>query len=100
MTLLQSILIYFISPVLSFLIFLIFVWVIMSWLISFNLINLRNPMVSQIYYGINRLLNPLIAPVQRVIPSFGGLDFSPIVVLLALSWAKNYVVPSLYNMLG
>lgn len=98
--LLQSILIYFVSPALSLLVFLIFAWVIMSWLISFNLINLRNPFVSQIYYGINRILTPLIAPIQRVLPSFGGLDFSPIVLLLAINWANGYVVPRLVNMLG
>ena len=100
MNLLQSLLRYFVSPVLSLLVILIFVWVIMSWLVSFGLINLRNPMVSQIYYGINRLLTPLIAPVQRVLPSFGGLDFSPIVVLLGLQWANGYLVPSLFRMLA
>ena len=100
MTFLQSILIYLVSPVLSFLVILIFVWVVMSWLVSFNVINLRNPMMRQIYYGIESIMKPLMAPIQRVLPSFGGMDFSPIVVLLLLQWLKGYVVPLLYNAVG
>jgi YggT family protein len=72
----------------------------MSWLVSFNVINLRNPMMRQIYYGIESIMKPLMAPIQRVLPSFGGMDFSPIVVLLLLQWLKGYVVPLLYNAVG
>ena len=100
MNFLQSILVYLVSPVLSFLVILIFVWVIMSWLVSFNVINLRNPMMRQIYYAIESLLRPMIAPIQRVLPSFGGLDFSPIVLLLLLQWANGYIIPALYNAVG
>lgn len=100
MNFLQSILVYLVSPILSFLVILIFVWVIMSWLVSFNVINLRNPMMRQIYYAIESLLRPMIAPIQRVLPSFGGLDFSPIVLLLLLQWANGYIIPSLFKAVG
>ena len=88
-------------PVISLLIFLIFIEVIFSWLIAFNVVNLRNPMVAQIYQIVNRITQPILQPIRNVLPSIGGLDFSPIVALLGLSWINNYVVGSvLYPMLG
>lgn len=93
--LLISILVYFISPILSILVLLIFVHVILSWLVSFNVINLRNPLMRQIYFGIDALLKPIMAPIQRVIPPMGGLDFSPIVALLLLQWLNGFVVQQL-----
>ncbi len=98
--LLQSILIYFVSPVIGFLVILIFVHVILSWLVSFNVINLRNPMMRQIYLGIEALLRPIMAPIQRIIPPLGGLDFSPIVALLFLQWLNGFVVPQFIRALG
>ena len=83
------------SMIIGLVVVLIFVWVIMSWLVSFGLINLRNPMVAQIYHGINRILTPIMAPVQRIIPPIGGLDLSPIVVLLGLQWLSSSVIPRL-----
>jgi len=57
MTFPQSILIYFVAPALSLLIFMIFAQVILSWLLAFNIINLKNPIVAQIYYGLEKILN-------------------------------------------
>jgi YggT family protein len=100
-TLAQSILRSFISPAISLMIFLIFIEVIFSWLLAFNVINLRNPTVAQIYQIVNRLTSYILDPIRKVIPSFGGLDFSPIVALLGLSWINSYVVGQvLYPMLG
>ena len=90
----QSILIYFIAPALSLLIILIFAQVIFSWLLAFNIINLRNPLVAQIYHGINRILSPLYAPIRNLIPSMGGLDITPIILLFALYWLRDFVVLS------
>jgi len=100
-TLAQSILRSFVSPLISVLIFLIFIEVIFSWLLAFNVINLRNPMVAQIYQIVNRITTPILQPIRKVLPAMGGLDFSPIVALLGLSWLNSYVVGQvLYPMLG
>ena len=64
--------------------FFIFAHFIMSWLINFQVLNIRQPLVSQIWYGLNRLLEPLYAPIRRILPSTGGLDLSPLVVLVAI----------------
>lgn len=63
---------------------LIFVHFIMSWLISFNVLNIRQQLVAQIWFGLQKILDPVYAPIRRVLPSMGGIDLSPIVALLGL----------------
>jgi YggT family protein len=65
-------------------VFIILAHVIMSWLINFQVLNIRQPLVSQIWYGLNRMLEPLYAPVRRMLPAMGGLDLAPLVVLIAI----------------
>lgn len=57
---------------------------IMSWLLSFQVLNLRQPIVAQIWDGLNRLLEPIYGPIRRVLPQMGGLDLSPLVALLGI----------------
>lgn len=92
-----SILTLIISPLISLFILFIFISVIMSWLVSFNIMNLNNDMVRQIYYAIEAITRPVLDPIRRIIPSFGGLDFSPIVALLGLNWINVYLIPVLAN---
>ncbi len=58
--------------------------IIMSWLINFQVLNLNQPIVAQIWYGLNRLLEPLYAPIRRVLPNMGGIDLAPLVALIAV----------------
>lgn len=64
--------------------FFIIAHFIMSWLISFQVLNVRQPLVNQIWYGLNRLLDPIYAPIRRVLPPMGGLDLAPLVALIGL----------------
>jgi YggT family protein len=64
--------------------FLILAHVIMSWLINFAVLNLRQPLVAQIWQGLNRLLEPVYGRVRRYLPQMGGLDLAPLVVLIAV----------------
>lgn len=73
-----------INLVLNVLWFLILAQVIMSWLISFQVLNVRQQFVGQIWYGLNRVLEPLYAPIRRILPPMGGLDLAPLVVLLGI----------------
>ena len=57
---------------------------IMSWLIQFQVLNIRQQFVSQVWYGLNRLLEPIYGPIRRVLPQMGGIDLSPLVALLGL----------------
>lgn len=58
--------------------------VIMSWLINFQVLNTRQSLVAQIWYGLNRLLDPVYASVRRFLPQMAGIDLAPLVVLFAL----------------
>lgn len=68
--------------------FVILAHVIMSWLINFQVLNIRQPLVGQIWYGLNRLLEPIYAPIRRVLPQMGGLDLAPLVVIVAVAAAQ------------
>ena len=58
--------------------------IIMSWLINFQVLNLRQPLVWQIWNGLNRLLEPLYTPIRRILPNTGGLDLAPLVVFIGI----------------
>ncbi|GHF41633.1 YggT family protein [Seohaeicola zhoushanensis] len=64
--------------------FFVIAHVIMSWLISFQVLNLRQQFVAQLWYTLQRILEPLYAPVRRILPRMQGIDLAPLVVLLAV----------------
>lgn len=70
--------------ILNLAVFFIFAHVIMSWLINFQVLNIRQPLVAQLWYGLNRLLEPAYAPIRRLMPSMSGLDLAPLIVLIVL----------------
>jgi len=64
--------------------FFVIAHIIMSWLINFQVLNLRQPIVAQIWDGLNRLLEPIYGPIRRALPDMGGLDLAPLIVILGL----------------
>jgi YggT family protein len=71
--------------------------VIVSWLTAFNVINERNQFVHMLLRVLYSLTEPVYRPIRRILPSFGGLDLSPIVVLLGI-WFIQYTIQYLsYN---
>jgi len=64
--------------------FIIIAHIIMSWLINFQVLNLRQPLVAQLWDGLNRLLEPIYGRVRQVLPVMAGLDLAPLVVLLGV----------------
>ena len=65
--------------------FIIIAHVIMSWLINFQVLNLRQPLVAQVWDGLNRLLEPVYGRVRSFLPQMGGLDLAPLVVLITVA---------------
>jgi len=63
---------------------IIIVQAILSWLVAFNVINTHNDFVRSLLYALDRLTAPLYRPIRKIMPDFGGIDFSPIVVLLLI----------------
>ncbi len=70
--------------ILSIVVFVIVAHVIMSWLINFQILNLRQPIVAQIWDGLNRLLEPIYSRIRRILPPMGGLDLAPLIALIAV----------------
>ncbi|WP_149864552.1 YggT family protein [Pacificimonas flava] len=64
-------------------IWIIIVQVILSWLVAFNVVNMSNNFVRSVYMGIERLLSPLYRPIRRFMPDLGGIDLTPMVLMLA-----------------
>ena len=58
--------------------------VIMSWLINFQVLNLRQPLVYQVWTALQRTLDPLYGQIRRLIPTPGGIDFAPLIVLFGI----------------
>jgi len=65
--------------------------VIASWLVGFGIINSYNPIARSILRALHALTEPVFGPVRRVIPAIGGLDLSPLIVLLLLTFLRNWV---------
>lgn len=68
------------------------VWIILSWLIAFNVINSHNRFVSTVMQILGRLVEPVLRHVRKYIPAVGGLDLSPIVVFLAINFVQYTLV--------
>lgn len=64
--------------------FVMIAHIIMSWLINFQVLNLSQDFVRSIWFGLNRLLEPIYEPIRRILPNLGGIDFAPLVGLLAV----------------
>lgn len=67
------------------------IMIIMSWLISFNVINTRNDFVAAVWRVVNAITEPILRPIRRVLPSMGGLDLSPIVVFVIIFFLQNWI---------
>ncbi|MEM8570099.1 MAG: YggT family protein [Pseudomonadota bacterium] len=63
---------------------LVIIHVIMSWLINFNVLNRNQPLVWQIWGGLERLLEPIYGPIRSILPNMGGLDLSPLILIVIL----------------
>lgn len=76
--------------------FLIFAHFIMSWLISFQVLNIRQPLVAQIWYALQRVLEPLYGPIRRILPDMGGIDLSPVIVLIGIFALQRLIANNMF----
>ena len=68
---------------------------ILSWLIAFNIINTYNDFVRSVWNALQRITEPLYRPIRRILPDFGALDLSPLIVLLLIYILSNIVLPNI-----
>ena len=83
------------NSLLGLLIVALIITAILSWLVAFDVVNLRNPAIRQIYYALDRITEPLLSPIRRFIPPLGGVDLSFIVLFLIIQGIRSYLTPSL-----
>lgn len=70
----------------------LFVYIVLSWLIGFGIVNKNQPVVRKIYEILFRLTEPVLARIRRYIPDLGGIDLSPIVLLFILYFLQDFIV--------
>ena len=78
-----------ISTVIQIYIYILIASAILSWLIAFNVVNTRNQFVAVVTDTLWRLTEPVLRPIRRILPNLGGLDLSPVVLILLLIFARN-----------
>ncbi len=74
---------------------IIVIQAVLSWLIAFNVINTSNDFVRSLWEGLRKLTEPLYRPIRKILPDFGALDLSPLVVLLLVFILSNIVIPNI-----
>ena len=81
--------VYLLYRILDVYYYILIINIILSWLIAFNVLNTYNRFVGMILYATQRLTNPLLNPIRRFLPNLGGLDISPIVLILLLFFIQD-----------
>ncbi len=96
--------VWLVNTILSILTWSIILSAILSWLFAFDVINRRNRFVNQVADFLDRVTAPVLEPFRRIIPPLGGMDISPIVVLLLINFARilfnRMSAPYLISILG
>jgi YggT family protein len=87
-----------ISTVIQIYIYILIASAVLSWLIAFNVVNTRNQAVAMIADVLWRLTEPVLAPIRRILPSFGGLDLSPVVLILILWFVRSLMYEIYFNL--
>jgi YggT family protein len=78
-----------IDTVLELYIWVIIASVVLSWLVAFNVINVRNPYVNQVGEFLHRITEPALRPIRSILPNLGGIDISPMLLILLLIFARR-----------
>jgi len=79
------------NAVVELYIWCLIVWVILSWLVAFNVVNPRNRFVSLVGDFLDRITEPVLRPIRRILPNLGGIDISPIILILLIYFIRDFV---------
>jgi YggT family protein len=91
---------FLVVAILTAIVWVIFAYVIATWLVAFNVINMRNRIVYAIVHFLETVARPILRPVQRLIPPIGGtIDLSPLILLVVIQGALIYLLPPLQTWL-
>ncbi len=83
-----------IDALLSAIVWIVIINAVVSWLIAFDIINMRNPTAYRVVRFLDRVTSPLLAPFRRVIPPIGGLDLTPVILIVIISGVQRFLLPA------
>ena len=86
-------LIYLVNAVANLIFWALLIYIVLSWLIQFNVVNYRsNSFVRAVVDGLQRFIEPMLRPIRRLLPDMGGLDLSPIVLMIGLEFFRRLII--------
>jgi YggT family protein len=88
---------FIIDAILGLLLWAIIINAIISWLVAFDVINLRNRIVYSIAHFLDAVTRPVLRPFQRFIPPLGGVDVTPILAMLVIQGVRIYLLPMIFD---
>jgi YggT family protein len=80
------------TTVIDLLIWVVIIWAVLSWLTAFNVINTNNRFVNTLQDTLGRITEPMLNPIRRIIPNLGGIDITPIILVLLLMFLRNLIL--------
>jgi YggT family protein len=89
----------FVDDLLGFYVFVLLATVLVSWLVAFDVMNVRNEFVRSVMNALAALTDPVLAPIRRFVPLVGGLDFSFLVLMLLIQLVRSVAIPNMIDML-
>jgi YggT family protein len=95
-----SFLAFVIDQILLFLEIAIIANAVISWLLVFNVINIRHPVARQVVYFLEAVTRPVLWPFRRIIPPLGGVDVTPILALIVIQGIRGYLLPWIVGILS
>lgn len=85
----------FISYLLTLYVYILIAAAVLSWLIAFNVVNTRHGAVAMIAEFLYRITEPVLAPIRRMLPNLGGIDISPVIVILLIVFIQSVILPNI-----
>jgi YggT family protein len=90
----------FISYLLTLYSYIIIASVVLSWLTAFNVVNPYNPVVRSLGQFFNAVTEPLLRPIRRMMPDLGGVDISPVILLLGIFFIQSVLLPNIARLVA
>ncbi len=81
-------LLFILNSLIDLVVFIVIANAIVSWLVAFDVLNVRNPQIAQIVRMLDSVTRPILAPIRRFVPSLGGVDISPVILFILLQALK------------
>ncbi len=86
------------DSIISLYLWCLFIFVILSWLINFGIVNTQNRFIYLVMDFLYKITEPPLRPIRRFVPNFGGIDISPIILVFALIFVRNLIMVDLVKM--